>query len=221
MDVEDRWKMIRELLDMHGRGFAGELGIRVTNNPARLFGLLVLSILAQPDIDPRKAAAAAQALFERGWTTAHELVRTEEAERAEVLETADYPGDSEEAARALGDSAEVLAERYEGDLRQLRSEVDGDRERLRDRLSQLPGMTDTGIDVFLRDAQAIWQDIAPFADPRALAAAKQLELASSADELLELVRAGGAEKLAWLVGALVLVDLEQEYDEVQRRMQAA
>lgn len=221
MEVEERWRMIRELLDMYGRGFAGELGIRVTNNPARLFALLCLAILSQPGVDPRKAADAARALFEQGWTTPQEFAASSGQERVEVLEQAGYPGDAEEAARALSDSADVLVERYEGDLREVRSEADGDRERLRDLLSRLPGMTDTGVDVFLRDVQAIWQEIAPFADPRALAAAKRLELASSAEELLELVRAGGAEKLAWLVGALVLVDLEQEYDEVQRRMQAA
>ncbi len=217
MELEDRWRMIRELLDMHGRGFAGELGIRVTNNPARLFDLLVLSILVQHS-DPRKSARAARSLFDRGWTTPQELVASEEGERADALRSGGYPGDAQEATRALGDSAVTLVERYEGDLREMRSEADGDRGRLRGLLSDLPGMGDAGTEVFLRDVQAIWQEIAPFADPRALAAAKRLDLASSAEELLELVRAGGAEKLAWLVGSLALVDLEQEYDEVRRRM---
>ncbi|MDQ4131528.1 MAG: hypothetical protein M3133_11170 [Actinomycetota bacterium] len=217
MELEDRWRMIRKLLEMHGRGFAGELGIRVTNNPARLFGLLVLSILSQQS-DPRKAASAARALFDRGWTTPQELVVTDEGERAEILRSGGYPADAQEAARALGDSAGMLVERYEGDLREMRSEAEGDRERLRGLLSDLPGMSDAGTGVFLRDVQAVWQEIAPFADPRALAAAKRLDLATSAEELLELVRAGGAEKLAWVVGSLALVDLEQEYDEVRRRM---
>ncbi len=221
MDVEDRWRMIRELLDMHGRGFAGEHGIRVTNNPARLFGLLVLSILSQSALDPRKAASAARAIFDRGWATAQQLATSDEGERAQVLKRADYPADSEEAAGALGRCAETLVERYEGDLREIRRKADGDREQLRHLLSQLPAVTDAGVDVFLRDVQAIWQEFAPFADPRALAAAKRLELASSAEELLDLVRAGGAEKLAWLAGSLVLVDLGQEYDEVRRRMRAA
>ncbi|MDP8931868.1 MAG: hypothetical protein M3O70_25680 [Actinomycetota bacterium] len=220
MELEDRWRMIRELLDMHGRGFAGELGIRVTNNPARLFGLVCLGTLSQPGIDPRKAAGAARALFDHGWTTSQEFAASSEEERAEVLAEANYPGDVPKVARALGDSAEMVVQRYDGDLREVRSKADGDPERLRELLSQMPGMSSAALDVFLRDVQAIWQEIAPFADPRALAAAKNLELADSADELLELVRAGGAEKLAWLVGALVLVDLEQEYDEVQRRMQA-
>ncbi|MFN2556629.1 MAG: hypothetical protein ABR592_07110, partial [Nitriliruptorales bacterium] len=218
MDVEDRWRMVRELLDMHGRGFAGEMGIRVTNNPARLFGLLVLSILSVPEIDARKAASSARALLDRGWTTAQEIAVSDEEERAQTLKSDDYPGDAEDVARLIGDCAEVLAERYEGDLRMVRNEAEGDREWLRDLLLGLPGMSDAGVDVFLRDVQAIWQEIAPFADARALAAAKRLELASSAEELLELVRAGGPEKLAWLVGSLVLVDLEQKYDEVQRRM---
>ncbi|MDP8928255.1 MAG: hypothetical protein M3O70_06685, partial [Actinomycetota bacterium] len=193
MELEDRWRMIRELLDMHGRGFAGELGIRVTNNPARLFGLLCLAILAQPGADPRKAASAARALFDHGWTTPQEFAASSEEERAEVLEGAGYPGDVPKGARALGGSAEMVVERYQGDLREVRSKADGDRERLRELLSELAGMTNHAVDVFLRDVQAIWQELAPFADSRALAAAKKLELASSADELLELVRGGGAE----------------------------
>lgn len=212
--------MIRELLDMHGRGFAGELGIRVTNNPARLFGLVCLGILSQPGVDPRKAASVARGLFEREWSTPQEFAASPEGQLTEVLEGASYPGDAEEVAGALRDSGEKVVEDYEGDLRGLRRMADGDRERLRELLSQLPGMTDPGVDVFLRDVQAIWQELAPFADPGALGAARRLELAGSAKELLELVRAGGAEKLAWLVGALTLVDLGDEYDEVQRRMQA-
>ncbi len=213
--------MIRELLDMHGRGFARELGIRVTNNPARLFGLVCLGILSQPGVDPRKAASAARALFEHEWNTPQQLAASSERQLVEVLEEAGYPGNAGEVARALSESADMVLEDYEGDLRGLRSMVDGDRERLRELLLRLPGMSDAGVDVFLRDVQAIWQELAPFADPEALGAARRLELAGSAEELLELVRAGGAEKLAWLVGALRLVDLGDEYDEVRRRMQEA
>jgi len=47
-----------------------------------------------------------------------------------------------------------------------------------------------------------------------LAAARRLGLGRSADDLAGLAGSGRSERLAWLVGALARVDLEQRYPEV-------
>ncbi len=61
--------MVRQLVGDFGRGFAEECGFRVTNNSARLFQLLVLSVLLDRSDDYRLAVRAAQALHDQGWDT--------------------------------------------------------------------------------------------------------------------------------------------------------
>jgi hypothetical protein len=68
--------------------------------------------------------------------------------------------------------------------------------------------------LFLREAQALWREVAPVADRRALAAARRLGLGGSAADLADLAGGGESERLAWLVGALARVDLEQRYAEL-------
>ena len=77
-------------------------------------------------------------------------------------------------------------------------------------------MDDQVVELFLREAQALWREVAPVADRRALAAARRLGLGRSADDLAGLA-SGESEQLAWLVGALARVDLEHRYAEVTGR----
>jgi hypothetical protein len=69
-------------------------------------------------------------------------------------------------------------------------------------LTEFPGIGPTGADIFLREVQAVWNDIAPFADSKALDGAKQLHLPSSAAGLAALTTAG---QVAPLMSALVRV----------------
>ncbi|WP_221761081.1 hypothetical protein [Kibdelosporangium aridum] len=68
-DIEQKHRMVRQLVGDFGRGFAEECGFRVTNNSARLFQLLVLSVLLDRSDDYRLAVRAAQALHDQGWDT--------------------------------------------------------------------------------------------------------------------------------------------------------
>jgi 3-methyladenine DNA glycosylase/8-oxoguanine DNA glycosylase len=78
----------------------------------------------------------------------------------------------------------------------------GDADGLRERLTEFPGIGPTGADIFLREVQAVWRDIAPFADRKVADGAKRLHLPSSAGELAALGPAGDP---APLMSALVRV----------------
>lgn len=88
--------------------------------------------------------------------------------------------------------------------------------RERDLLTRLPGVNGPVVDLFLREVQALWREVAPVADRRALTAARRLGLGRSAGDLAGLAGSGESERLAWLVGALARVDLEQRYAELGR-----
>lgn len=205
--------MVRRLL-AGGRGLAEEWGFRVTNNPANLFQLLYLSVLLASSADHRRAVRAAQALREAGGESPARVAAA--PPQASLLRNVGGRRDADELAATLGDLASRLVRIYQGDLRRLRTSARQDPSLERELLTELPGVDDDVVDLFFREVQAIWSELMPFADRRALAAARRLGLARSADELYGLVGSGESERLAWLVGALARVDLENGYQRLGR-----
>lgn len=199
------------LLDRFGTTYAEEAGFRVRDAPAPLFRLTCLSLLLSARIRADIAVAAARALAEAGWTTVDKLRESRWADRARVLNRSGYARYDERTARMLGETADLLADRYGGDLRRLRAEAGRDQGRERRLLRQLKGIGDVGVDIFFREAQAVWPELHPFVDERAADSAKRLGLPASADGLADLVP---AEDFPRLVAALVRVRLAKAYEEV-------
>ncbi|MCX4390324.1 hypothetical protein OG777_25865 [Micromonospora peucetia] len=210
--TEDRKRLVRRLAS--GRGFAEQYGFRVVNNPSSLFQVLCLAVLLARRGDFRRALDSAHALPAAGWDSAARLARSLHADRVRVLRDSGQRGDVDALADTLGDLARAVVERYRGDLRRLRAVAHHDPARERELLTELPGVDGAVVDLFLREAQALWREVAPVADRRALVAARRLGLGRSADDLAELAGSGESERLAWLVGALARVDLEQRYAEL-------
>ncbi|GAB3146542.1 endonuclease [Micromonospora sonneratiae] len=217
--VEEKKRMARRLVGS-GRGFAEAYGFRVTNNPASLFQVLYLSILLRRARDFRRAITTAQALRDMGWESPARLARSLHEARSRVLREGCCPRNPDEVASILGDLALGLVERYRGDLRRLRVEARYDPGQERRLLKELAGVDDGVVDLFFRDVQALWREVAPVADQHALTAARRLGLGRSATELAELAGSGESEKLAWLVGALARVDLENSYGEFAQPVRA-
>ncbi|MFI7702299.1 hypothetical protein [Nonomuraea sp. NPDC049480] len=210
MDLEDKRRLVRELLREVGRGFAEPHGFPVTNNPGRLFQLLVLSVLLRRTGDYHVAVEAAQRLRGR-WDTAQRLAASPNEQRVELLGKDVRRG----TAELLGELAWAVVERYRGDLRRLRTEARRDPSRERELLGQLPGVDGKVVDLFLREAQVLWKEVSPFADRQALAAARKLGLGRTSEDLAELARYEESEDYAWLVGALAQIDLDRRHEEIR------
>ncbi|TDC36375.1 hypothetical protein E1211_13615 [Micromonospora sp. 15K316] len=211
--IEDKKRLVRRLAGS-GRGFAEQYGFQVTNNPSSLFQLLYLSVLLSRRGDFRRAVESARALRDTGWDSAARLARSLHETRVRVLRDAGQRGDVDALADTLGDLARTVVDRYRGDLRRLRGKAQYDPRAERKLLAELPGVDGQVVELFLREAQVLWREVAPVADRRALAAARRLGLGRSADELAGLAGSGESERFAWLVGALARVDLEKRYAEV-------
>ncbi|AEB45798.1 MULTISPECIES: hypothetical protein [Micromonospora] len=211
--IEDKKRLVRRLAGS-GRGFAEQYGFRVTNNPASLFQLLCLAILLARRGDYRRALDSAHALPDAGWDSAARLARALHEDLVRVLRERGQRGDVDALADLLGDLARTVVQRYRGDLRRLRSAAGYDPDRERELLTALPGVDAAVVELFLREVQALWGEVAPVADRRALAAARRLKLGRSAEDLAVLAGGGESERLAWLVGALARIDLERRYAEL-------
>ncbi|MGH8161664.1 MAG: hypothetical protein ACRESR_05885 [Gammaproteobacteria bacterium] len=203
----------RALLDRHGRSFSDELGIPIEKNtPSPLFRLLCFSLLAGARISAGIAAQAAKALSDKGWTTAEKLAASTWRQRTDTLNHAGYARYDESTSRMLGETASLLLEDYRGDLRKLRAEADRDPSAERKLLKRCKGVGDVSVDIFMREAQAAWEELYPFADKLALRAAGKLDLGKDAKALSRRV---GREDYPRLVAALVRCELAGDYEAVR------
>jgi len=155
---------------------------------------------------------AARALHEQRWDTPERLCAASWRDRTDVLNAAGYARYDERTSTMLGQTAERLIDAYGGDLRRLREHAGRDPGEERRRLKEFQGIGDVGADIYLREAQAAWGELRPFADRRALETARDLGLPADAARLAELVP---EHEVARLVAALVRTRLERDLDGVR------
>ena len=203
---------IEMLLTHYGQTFAEELGIKLKDGaPSALFRWLIASLLLSARINSSVAVRAARALADKGWTTPRKLAESTWDERTVTLNRAGYARYDESTSRMLGDTVGILIDRYRGDLRRLREAAERDPARERALLKEFKGIGDVGVDIFFREVQLAWDEIYPFADRRALEAARRLELEDTAEALAKHVPPGDFPRL---IAALIRVDLRKNYASV-------
>jgi hypothetical protein len=119
-------EVARRVLDRYGRTYAEEADIRLTDDPAPLFQLLVLAQLLAARIGAGVAVAAAVELRTVGCTTPKAVRDAKRPAVIAALGRAGYRRYDERTATQLHDMAELVLARYGGDLRRLAGEADGD-----------------------------------------------------------------------------------------------
>lgn len=203
---------VRALLDRHGRSFSSEIGIDLARGtPSPLFRWLCASLLFSARISAEIAVRAAMALDERGWITAERLAGSTAHQRTQVLNRAGYARYDERTSEMLGELAETVLDRWNGDLRNLREEAGHDPQAERRLVKEVKGIGDVGADVFLREVQLAWPELRPFVDDRALAAADDLGLGHDPQVLARLAH-GDIVRLA---AALVRCDIAGDAEELR------
>lgn len=190
------------LLNTAGTTYAAQAGITLADKPAPLYRLLVLSVLLSSRIKADIAVAATRELGEFG--TARKMRDATWQQRVDALGRGHYVRYDESTATALGQGADLLLERYQGDLRKLRDPESP--HTTRERLHEIPKLGPVGVHIFCREAQAVWPELRPYLDKKALSGAEKVGLPANAQELAGLV---GEDELARLAAALVRVMLEK------------
>jgi endonuclease III len=192
---------VKALLGLEPGAYADEAGIRLADRPSPLYQLLVLATLLSARISADIAVAAARELFAAGYRTPAAMARAGWQQRVDALGRGHYKRYDERTATMLGDGAELLGDRWRGDLRKLRDEAGGDTGRLTSLLTAFPGIGPAGAAIFLREVQAVWPTVFPYVDERVLAAARKAGLPADPDALAKL--AGSGPMLARLTAGLL------------------
>src|SRR5699024_8712210 len=109
-------------LQHYGTTFAEQGGSHVEKNtPSALFQLLNIALLLSARIRTSHALEAALPLRKAGLTTPRKMENASWQERVEVITWHGYKRYDERTATMLGDTAQLVLERYGGDLRKLRA----------------------------------------------------------------------------------------------------
>ncbi|WP_067432899.1 HhH-GDP family DNA glycosylase [Nocardioides jensenii] len=184
------------LLDEHGTTFAEEAGITLRDKPAPLYQLLVLTTLSATRISAQIAVAAARELYTAGWRTPERMRDATWQQRVDALGRGGYRRYDESTSTALEEAARHLIDEYGGDLRRIRPDCHRDLPRLRDALSAFPRIGPTGADIFCREVQRVWPEVAPFFDKRALRGASAYDLPTDPRRLADLAPQGRITEFA-------------------------
>ena len=194
--------VVQRILDRYGRTYSDDAGIRLTDEPAPLFQLLVLAQLLSARIGAGIAVAAARELISAGWTSPDRLRDAPRSRVIAALGRAGYRRYDERSATQLRDMAELVLDRYGGDLRRLADTADRDVGRAARLVQEVRGIGPTGAAVFLREVQHVWPWVRPYLDDRACAGARRIGLPDGVDRLAELV---APDDLARFAAGLVRV----------------
>lgn len=195
-------QMVRALLDQAGTTYAEQAGIKIADKPAPLYRLLVLSVLLSTRIKSDIAVAACRELSEFG--TPQKMLDATWQQRVDALGRGHYVRYDESTATALGQGAEMLLNDYHGDVRRFRDQ--NDPAQTSRNLQAVPKLGPVGADIFCREAQAVWPELRPYFDKKALSGAGKLGLPEDPQQLAGYVEGGETARLA---AALVRVTLEK------------
>jgi endonuclease III len=199
--------VVKVVLDRYGRTYAGEAGIRLADRPQPLYQLLVLATLLSARISGEVAVRAAGELFRAGFRSPKAMREATWQDRVDALGRGHYRRYDERTATMLGEGAELAGRRWDGDLRKLHREAGHDSGAIRSLLTEFPGIGPAGAEIFLREVQGVWPDVAPYFDSRVLSGARKIGLPSEPEALADL--AGPGDKVVLLAAALVRVSLSR------------
>ncbi|HKS50350.1 MAG TPA: endonuclease [Pseudonocardiaceae bacterium] len=207
--------VLKVLLDRFGQTYAEQAGIRLADTPSPLYELLVLATLLSARISGDVAVAAAKELFAAGYKTPQRMQEASWQDRVDALGRGHYRRYDERTSTMLGEAAAQVLERWQGDLRKLRDDADADPHQIAKLLTEFKGIGPVGADIFLREVQAVWSQVAPYLDDRVLRGAEKVGLPADARKLAGLV--DSPAELARLSSALVRVSQKSRAaDEIKR-----
>jgi hypothetical protein len=182
------------LVRRHGTTFAEQAGITLADKPSPLWRLFVLSLLLSARIGSDIAVSTARELSKAGYRTPRAMREATWQQRVDALGRGGYRRYDEKTSTMLGENADLVLDRYHGDLRRMRHEASSPKDVPR-LVQQFKGIGPTGAVIFCREVQGVWTEVAPFVDDIAARGATRLGLPSSPGRLASLVPAGDLTRL--------------------------
>ncbi|EPX76739.1 hypothetical protein [Salipiger mucosus] len=206
-------ELVEALIADHGTPWSEEIGADIARDvPQPWFHWLLAAQLMSAPIHAGQAARAAAGLKAAGLHKIEAILESDRETRIRVLNESGYARFDNRGADYIFAAAELVRERWGGDLRRL-AEEGGDRAGILRALTRVKGIGEAGAAIFAREAQIAWDALYPMLDDAAAEEAGRLGLPREAEALAEL--AGSRERFVRLAAALVRVALDGPSERVQ------
>ncbi|KAK5119913.1 hypothetical protein LTR85_007239 [Meristemomyces frigidus] len=224
VEARENTSKLHKLLETYGAFPLEESGLSEPTKPTAetMFAHLLNAMLTTTRISHQIAGKTVRTVVEAGYADLETLEKSSWDERTKVLTDGGYTHYREKTATQLGDVAEWLRGKYDGDMDNLlaaaKEDVSPDRSgvkirgAVRKRLQEVKGLGNVALDVFCDSAQGLWTELAPFLDPRSNKTAGTLGLPTDVQELYEAVGEDPVE-MCKLASALTTVRLDKKEKE--------
>lgn len=214
----DETAVARALIADQGQLFSEQVGANIARDvPQQWFHWLLTALLCSARISGRNALQAAAALKEEGLHKVDALLESDRPRRIRVLNRNGYARFDNVGADQIRAAAELVDREYGGDLRRLRAAAEGDAGRVAALLQKVKGIGPAGAAIFCREAQLVWDELAPQADDLCLDRAGRLGLPRDAAALADL--AGSRERFVRLLAGLARAALDGPSERVAEAAQ--
>ncbi|PWY84860.1 hypothetical protein BO70DRAFT_370426 [Aspergillus heteromorphus CBS 117.55] len=141
------------------------------------------AILKSRPISHDLSQRAVHKVIEVGYHDIRKLGGSSWEERTRVLSDGGYNRYREQGATNLGDLAELVNDKYDGDLNNLLKKAHNDRNETRQLVKEIKGLGDLGADLFFNNVQSVWPSMAPFIDGRSLQTAEYVGIGTDLDAI--------------------------------------
>ncbi|PKY03687.1 hypothetical protein P168DRAFT_237884 [Aspergillus campestris IBT 28561] len=157
----------------------------LTATPDTLLAMLLDAMLKSRPISHDLSQQAVKKVLDEGYHNIQTLGNSSWEDRTGVLRDGGYNRYREQGATNLGEAAQFIREKYNGDLNNLLESAHHDRGEVRNRVKELKGLGDMGVDLFFNNVQSVWPEIAPFLDQRSLQTAEQVGIGRDLNSIFE------------------------------------
>lgn len=172
--VMSKKAIVKRLMEDWGGRFSTELGIDLeSGHSEELFKWFLASILFGTRIGQNVAMQTYREFEGRSAVTPDDILRTGWDGLVEILDAGGYVRYDYKTATKLLEIAEMLNERYGGDLNRLHEEARDPRD-LELKLTEFKGVGPVTVNIFLRELRGVWQKADPLPGALAVAAARSL-----------------------------------------------
>ncbi|KAF5859999.1 hypothetical protein ETB97_002138 [Aspergillus alliaceus] len=185
----------------------------LTASPDTLLAMVIDAMLKSRPISHDLTQRTIAKVVEAGYHDIHKLGNSSWEERTMILKDGGYNRYREQGATNLGELAELVDQKYDGDLNNLLEEAHHDREQVRELIKEIKGLGDLGADLFFNNVQSVWPSIAPFVDRRSLQTADQVGIGTDLDAIYADLKRDSM-KMSRLANGLSTARLEKKQGEL-------
>ncbi|EXJ57175.1 hypothetical protein A1O7_07522 [Cladophialophora yegresii CBS 114405] len=207
-------KKVDRLIQQYANLPLSDTDLENPGNPTAdtVLALLLHAILSSTRVSHAIAGKTTSLVIKAGYHNLDVLKKSTWEERTEVLTEGGYTHYREKTATFLGELAELVEGKYDGDLNAIPKTASQDPKKIRAELKTIKGLGDVGIDIFFTTAQHVWPCLAPWIDPRSLTTAEKIGLGNDVQALWNDV-GEDPEAMCKLACALMDVRLEKRESE--------